>query len=261
MLLWAAAVCLPAQLAAGPPACSCSGYINSAGQGECQTKYKGRRFCYVNKGTCSDERDGSSSSRVWSYKACAGYDSGSSRCHGLSGEACQFPFKYQGRTFTNCTTHDSANGAAWCATRVQGSDRKAVVGRLEDCSAPCDHGASPYEVCPRSPVVKGLSKGCCTRERPCGLGEGDCDRDSDCRGGLKCGYGNCARFRPDNYHRADCCYDPYTRGDFGKSQCLYLGQTYEHDETFPANDLCNDCHCENGQVACTEVYCTEGKIG
>ena len=46
----------------------------------------------------------------------------------------------------------------------------------------------------------------------------------------------------------------------GKLQCLYLGQTYEHDETFPANDLCNDCHCSDGQVACTELKCTEGKI-
>ena len=26
--------------------------------------------------------------------------------------------------------------------------------------------------------------------------------------GLKCGRSNCAQFRPDNYARADCCYDP-----------------------------------------------------
>ena len=57
VLLSTAAACLPFQFPAGQPACSCNGYINSAGQGECQTKYKSRHFCYVNKGTCSDKRE------------------------------------------------------------------------------------------------------------------------------------------------------------------------------------------------------------
>ena len=32
---------------------------------------------------------------------------------------------------------------------------------------------------------------CCTSERPCDLGEGDCDFDSHCRGALVCGSANC----------------------------------------------------------------------
>merc|ERR1711963_576003 len=94
--------------------------------------------------------------------------------------AGKFPFKWDGRTFNNCTTYKSGNGAAWCATRVRGKDREAVHGSLEDCSAPCDHGASPYENCPRNPVIKGRSRDCCTPERPCRIGEGDCDSDADC---------------------------------------------------------------------------------
>ena len=32
---------------------------------------------------------------------------------------------------------------------------------------------------------------CCTSDSPCGLGEGDCDSDSDCAGDLTCGNDNC----------------------------------------------------------------------
>ena len=32
---------------------------------------------------------------------------------------------------------------------------------------------------------------CCTTEKPCGIGEGDCDKDYDCAGHLICGKNNC----------------------------------------------------------------------
>ena len=206
---------------AGPPLCSCNGYINSKGQGECQTTYRGKQFCYVDKGNCNDQKKVAYSYRYWSYEACKNYHTYGLECYGLKGDKCQFPFKWDGRTFSNCTTYKSENGAAWCATRVRGKDRKAVRGSLEDCSAPCDHGASPYEDCPRNPVVKGRSRDCCTPERPCRIGEGDCDSDADCGYGLKCGNSNCAQFRPDNYARADCCYDP-KHSNYGKGKSLLL---------------------------------------
>ena len=31
---------------------------------------------------------------------------------------------------------------------------------------------------------------CCSDTTPCGIGEGDCDRDSHCAGDLKCGQDN-----------------------------------------------------------------------
>ena len=53
---------------------------------------------------------------------------------------------------------------------------------------------------------------CCTSSRPCGAGEGDCDKDADCAGNLKCGQGNGL---DDNCDTSlgflwddDCCYDP-----------------------------------------------------
>ena len=32
---------------------------------------------------------------------------------------------------------------------------------------------------------------CCTSSNPCGVDEGDCDKDSDCAGNLVCGTNNC----------------------------------------------------------------------
>eukprot|EP00092_Neocalanus_flemingeri_P039479 GFUD01042985.1.p2 GENE.GFUD01042985.1~~GFUD01042985.1.p2 ORF type:complete len:134 (+),score=27.06 GFUD01042985.1:72-473(+) len=50
--------------------CSCSGYVTSKGRGECRTFYRGKKYCYVNPGQCSDQIKGSSSNRFWSYQAC-----------------------------------------------------------------------------------------------------------------------------------------------------------------------------------------------
>ena len=42
---------------------------------------------------------------------------------------------------------------------------------------------------------------CCSSSSQCGLGEGDCDYDSDCAGDLVCGRNNCA----DGDFGLDCC--------------------------------------------------------
>ena len=71
--LVAGLVALPLCLA-GPDTCSCNGIINSKGQGECQTTYKGKQFCYVDEGNCRDQKKGGSSGKFfWSYEACKNY--------------------------------------------------------------------------------------------------------------------------------------------------------------------------------------------
>ena len=47
---------------------------------------------------------------------------------------------------------------------------------------------------------KGVDSGCCTEDNPCGVGDGDCDNDSDCAGELTCGNSNCPWGDND-----DCC--------------------------------------------------------
>ena len=44
---------------------------------------------------------------------------------------------------------------------------------------------------------------CCTDEIPCRVGEGGCDKDSQCKGDLFCGSNNCGSEFPSS---ADCCY-------------------------------------------------------
>ena len=36
----------------------------------------------------------------------------------MTGQTCLFPFTYKGQQFSACTTFDSENGQAWCATEV-----------------------------------------------------------------------------------------------------------------------------------------------
>merc|ERR1711874_38096 len=57
-------------------------------------------------------------------------------------------------------------------------------------------------------------KRCCTPERPCDLGEGDCDGPLDggvndgnrgCRPGLVCGSNNCKKFGAYYHEKDDCC--------------------------------------------------------
>ena len=53
---------------------------------------------------------------------------------------------------------------------------------------------------------------CCTSSNQCNEGEGDCDRDSDCFGDLKCGQGNGFDNNCDSSlgfpSTHDCCYNP-----------------------------------------------------
>ena len=55
---------------------------------------------------------------------------------------------------------------------------------------------------------------CCNENNKCDVGEGDCDYDSDCLEGLKCGSGNCPGSRSwlwgsEEWDSSDdCCYKP-----------------------------------------------------
>ena len=71
--------------------------------------------------------------------------------------------------------------------------------------------------------VKANYKGdsACTKGSPCDIGEGDCDQDTDCKHGLKCGQRNRFESLPgitgfdkrgqgkDKNGNGDYCYDPY----------------------------------------------------
>ena len=62
-----------------------------------------------------------------------------SECKAVGGEDCIFPFKFKGKTYTSCTTAESVNGAAWCATKVD-SDDNVVRNFWKDCEEGCPIG-------------------------------------------------------------------------------------------------------------------------
>ena len=45
----------------------------------------------------------------------------------------------------------------------------------------------------------------CTKDKPCGEREGDCDGDDQCQAGLECGVDNCRAFHQEAHRLADCC--------------------------------------------------------
>ena len=64
----------------------------------------------------------------------------------------------------------------------------AYKGKLETCQGLWENGS------------------CCTAKSPCGLGGGDCDKDTDCEGSLACGKNNCRKFWKGAMKYWDCCF-------------------------------------------------------
>ena len=62
--------------------------------------------------------------------------------------------------------------------------------------------------------VSSTNWSCCSYNEPCNVGGGDCDRDSDCLGSLKCGNDNCRNdfsTEGSNWSAiADCCYGKFS---------------------------------------------------
>lgn len=72
------------------------------------------------------------------------YDTFSGPCKtiGSEGEACVFPFIYEGIEYDGCTSTHAAEGAVWCATQVN-QNGTVIEGKWGDCSEGCP-GASTH---------------------------------------------------------------------------------------------------------------------
>ena len=57
-------------------------------------------------------------------------------CKTVDGRDCVFPFTFLGQSYSYCTTAQSMNGAAWCATKVD-SAGTVVNNMWEDCKPEC----------------------------------------------------------------------------------------------------------------------------
>lgn len=64
-------------------------------------------------------------------------DVSTAECKSVTGADCVFPFTYKGQTYKKCTTADSDNGAAWCATEVNPLNNEVVENKWQDCQEGC----------------------------------------------------------------------------------------------------------------------------
>jgi len=110
----------------------------------------------------------------------------------------------------DCDTDDECAGDLVCGTNnciTQGTD---FTGHADCCELPSTPGFGNPNCLPSAIPEFAIThkqrnkqlKECCSEEHPCGVGEGDCDRDNECEGELTCGKNNCAGFPSP---KADCC--------------------------------------------------------
>ena len=115
-----------------------------------------------------------------------------------------------------------------------------------------DHWNPPYftRMSYRGFIFLSSAKKC--EEGQCGSGEGDCDDDSHCKDGLKCGRNNCEGlgFGPND----DCCYNPLN----GETACGNKSFPKCCTEENPCDDGEGDCqddtHCA-GNFVCGKNNC------
>merc|ERR1712025_54341 len=79
----------------------------------------------------------------------------------------------------------------------------------------------------------------CSKSKPCGVGQGDCDGDHECKVGLRCGRDNCRDSNAGAHPLADCCVEgvdsfKWVLGPQGKGNCEKIcasrGQTCDESE-------------------------------
>merc|ERR1712190_506745 len=116
---------------------------------------------------------------------------------------------------TGSGCHDGTGGWSCCSSSNQCGVGEGDCDNDSHCSGnlKCGQGngfddncdtskgfPSTYDCCYDPSTGPGTGSGChdgtggwscCSSSNQCGVGEGDCDNDSDCSGNLKCGTNNC----------------------------------------------------------------------
>jgi len=95
---------------------------------------------------------------------------------------------------------------------------------------------------------------CCSETNKCSVGRGDCDSDSHCQAGLKCGKDNCVKFSYDfPCSGYDCCYDPNVpKCGPGNADWACCSETNKCGEGL--GDCDSDSQCEEG-LKCGKDNC------
>ena len=74
----------------------------------------------------------------WIYSEELGYyQAFRRRCETVNGKVCQFPFRYKGTTYYQCTKDYSENENPWCATEIDQDTGDVILGQWGDCNNVC----------------------------------------------------------------------------------------------------------------------------
>jgi len=120
-----------------PKRCECNGHKNEGGAGECNGVHPVGcgKWCYVDDDAqCVDTFPSKNSPFRWTCEACLGGIATRSMCTTTDGEACVFPFTWEGATHNECIR--GGHPIPWCSTRTDGLGAH-VTGNYGDCSSQC----------------------------------------------------------------------------------------------------------------------------
>jgi len=125
-----------------PKKCECNGHKNVGGAGECNGVHpvatcNSGHWCYVDDDAqCTEANPGKNSPFRWTCEACLGTIATKSQCTTTDGQACVFPFTWNGVTYNKCILGDEKFKTPWCSTRTDGLGDH-VKGNYGDCSSQC----------------------------------------------------------------------------------------------------------------------------
>jgi len=154
------------------------------------------------------------------------YDSNGNACTRING-LMDYGSRSRVDKFTTCSREDFA---AWY-TRVMGTYGSFCLTCANNpTQAPTQAPTTQAPTQAPTTITPGVCNGvpntdwsCCTRKKPCNIGGGDCDSDSDCAGNLKCGTDNCAAdFSSPGSNWglvADCCFGATPAPTSAPGQC------------------------------------------
>jgi len=101
--------------------CSCNGQVNFKREGECLTTYRGRPFCYVDPGLCSDEVESTTSEGWWSYQACGNNSFATTTTRSGQVLSINFPGEPKPESGTcKCNGRLNSRGEGECSSNYRG---------------------------------------------------------------------------------------------------------------------------------------------
>lgn len=146
----------------------------------------------------------------------------------------------------DCDTDEDCGGSLICKQNIGKAVHANASASLDICDYPPDPGCGSRANC---------APDCCTPDCPCGLGEGDCERDVDCRPGLICLENVGANFGRESW--VDVCTMPAAEASSCQSDSDCTGSQHCMENAGTCTDGGYSDLCENN-ADCNQGDCCNG---